>query len=254
MATARAALKLRRLRQRFGIGAPRVAVRTHLPWHWRAAAVVGLVLLMLFAGSGVFDAGRRLAGFDSGLANSERDGLQQTLAAAEKELAELRTVAAAAESSIKIEKAAQVQLASQVRLLEQENAALKQDLAFFEGVIPGGDAASEVQIARLRVDPDNTPGRYRYRMLLVNNAGRGKAALRGELQLLLKVRQANKDVMIAHPPAGGGAAGGFHFEIKHFQRAEGEFAVPPGGRLLSVEAQLLQGGQVKARQVLSLEK
>jgi hypothetical protein len=39
-ASSRLALMLRRLRGRFGISAPRVAVRTHLPWYWRALSVI----------------------------------------------------------------------------------------------------------------------------------------------------------------------------------------------------------------------
>jgi hypothetical protein len=41
-ASSRLALTLRRLRGRFGISAPRVAIRTHLPWYWRALAIVVL--------------------------------------------------------------------------------------------------------------------------------------------------------------------------------------------------------------------
>jgi hypothetical protein len=33
----------RRLRRHFGISAPRMAVRTHLPWPWRAAIALALV-------------------------------------------------------------------------------------------------------------------------------------------------------------------------------------------------------------------
>ena len=39
---------LRHLRGRFGISARRVTVRTHIPWYWRVAATV--ILLMIVAG------------------------------------------------------------------------------------------------------------------------------------------------------------------------------------------------------------
>jgi hypothetical protein len=44
----------------------------------------------------------------------------------------------------------------------------------------------------------------------------------------------------------------FNFEIKHFQRAEGVFSVPPGAVVKSVEARLLQDGVVRARQSVTI--
>ena len=46
--TSRAASKLRRLRQRFGIGAPRVAIRRHIPWYWRVLSGIVLVAAVAF--------------------------------------------------------------------------------------------------------------------------------------------------------------------------------------------------------------
>ena len=41
-------LRLKRFRRRFGITAPKVVVRSHVPWHWFAAPVA---LLLLFLGA-----------------------------------------------------------------------------------------------------------------------------------------------------------------------------------------------------------
>ena len=43
-------LKLRKFRRRFGIAAPKVVVRTHLPWQWLAVPAVLLLLLVGVAG------------------------------------------------------------------------------------------------------------------------------------------------------------------------------------------------------------
>jgi hypothetical protein len=37
-------LKIRRFRRRFGIAAPKVVVRTHIPWPWYGAALLVLIL------------------------------------------------------------------------------------------------------------------------------------------------------------------------------------------------------------------
>jgi len=53
-----------KLRQRFGIAAPRVAVHSHIPWYWRwlwGAVFIGIAAA---AAAWMYDAGRRFAGFD----------------------------------------------------------------------------------------------------------------------------------------------------------------------------------------------
>lgn len=57
MATSSAAVKLKRLRQRFGISAPRVAIRTHVAWYWRALATVVVLSLSLALAAWIYDAG-----------------------------------------------------------------------------------------------------------------------------------------------------------------------------------------------------
>ena len=136
MAAAGAAVKLKRLRQRFGISAPKLAIRTHVAWYWRAVAVVVLLSISLALAEWVYDAGRSIAGFDSRTSSQALADLKARVAELESELAVVRGVASAADSNLKIERVAQQQMGQQVRALESENAALKQDLAFFEGLLP----------------------------------------------------------------------------------------------------------------------
>lgn len=253
MATARTSLKLRRFRRRFGISAPKLAIRTHVEWRWRILA--GLAALALAAGiaAGAYELGQRSAG-SLGDSAGEFRALQQRLSDLEAEAASLRSAAGAGESSLQIERAAQQQLARQVRALESENSALRDDLAFFEGLIPASESAAEasVRIHRLRVEPDASAGQYRYRMLLVNNGGKSQKDFRGTLQLLVKVQRPGGDAMITIPSAAEPELAKFRIEIRHFQRFEGGFSVPAGSVVKSVEARLNQDGEVRARQSVNL--
>jgi hypothetical protein len=124
----RLALTLRRLRGRFGISAPQVAVRTHVPWPLRAVSVGVIVALLLGMAIWVFDAGRRIAGFDQ----SEVSTLQSTNAALAEEVARLRSLLTANENNLQIERAAQKQLSEKQSALIEENAKLKEELAVLE--------------------------------------------------------------------------------------------------------------------------
>ena len=254
MATAGSSVKLKRLRQRFGISAPKLSIRTHVAWYWRALAAVAVLSVSLAFAAWIYDAGRRIAGFHSGESNREIQTLREHVVELDAELAKLRSIAGSGESNLQIERATQQQLIRQVKALESENASLKQDLAFFEGLIPASEAGAEVgvKISRLRIEPENVNGQYRYQMLLVHNGGRQAKEFRGVLQLLVKVQQAGKDAMITFPSEAERGMQKFNFEIKHFQRAEGVFSVPPGAVVKSVEARLLQDGVVRARQSVTI--
>lgn len=254
MAIASTSVKLKRLRQRFGISAPRLAIKTHVAWYWRALATVAILSVSLAVAAWIYDAGRRIAGFHSEESSREIQSLRENVAALDVELNRLRGIAGSGESNLQIERSAQLQLAQQVKALESENSGLKQDLAFFEGLIPASESSGElgVKINRLRIEPESLAGQFRYRMLLVHNGGRQPKGFSGTLQLLVKVQQGGKDVMITLPSETEPVSQRFRFEIKHFQRVEGVFSVPPGAVVKSVEARVLQDGVVRARQSLTL--
>lgn len=254
MATSSAALKLKRLRQRFGISAPRVAVRTHVPWYWRVLVVVLVLSISLASAAWIYDAGRRFAGFDSNESTKEIQSLRNYVMELDTELTKLRGLAGSGESRLQIEQAALRQLSSQVKSLELENAALKQDLAFFEELMPSVELGGEpgLRISQLRIEPGSKSGEFRYRLLVVNNGGRLAKEVRGSLQLMVEVRQAGKDAMIAIPSEGERNSTRFGFEIKHFHRLEGVFSVAEGATVKRVEARLLQDGTVRAKQSVSL--
>src|ERR1051325_6683209 len=100
-----------RLRQRFGIAAPRVAIRSHIPWYWRWCGVAVLIAVSAAAAAWIYDAGRGLAGVGSQEGVEELTQLKRDLGAAHAELGKLRAVANAADSRVSIERTAQQKLA-----------------------------------------------------------------------------------------------------------------------------------------------
>ena len=253
MATSGTSVRLKRLRQRFGISAPRLAIRTHVPWYWRLLAAVAILSVSLALAVWMYDAGRRIAGFHSDESVREIQSLREHLMELDAELTKLRGLAGTGESNLRMERATQQQLSRQVEALESENAALREDLAFFEGLMPpegGGEAG--VRIDKFRIDQVGVTDEYRYRMLVVNGDPKHSKAFRGTLQLLLKVRQGGKDVMIIFPSDEEGGAQNYRFEVKNFHRLEGVFFVPNGSVPVSIEARLLQDGNVRAKQSVTL--
>ncbi len=105
-------------------------MRTHVPLYIRALSIVVAVALLLGLAVWVFDAGRRIAGFD----HNELSTLQLTNAVLKEEVVRLRSLLAASENNLQIEQAAQKQLAEKHSALIEESTRLKEELAVLESL------------------------------------------------------------------------------------------------------------------------
>lgn len=250
-ASTRLALTLRRLRGRFGISAPRVAVRTHLPWYWRALSVVILAGASLALAGWIYDAGQRFAGFYQGASEHEIAGMRERIAGLESDLEAARKVANSSESRLRIESTSQTQLTAQIRALEEENTRLKSDLASFESLAGGQVGNAGLAISRLQIIPGGG-GQYRYRLLLAQTGEKKDKEFNGMLQLVATVQQGAETVMMQFPATGDPATSQYQVNFRYFRRLEGSFKVAAESRVLRVEARLIQGGVVKASESLTL--
>jgi len=251
-ADSRIAITLRRLRSRFGISAPKVAVRTHIPWYWRALATISVLSISIALAGWIYDAGRKIAGFDRRETEQEITTLRARVDLLQEEAAKLRSLASAGESNVRIERTAQEQLIRQVKALEQVNGRLKEELAFFENLASADGKEAAFTINRLHVEANGTQGQYRYRLLVAAQGGKKDREFRGSVQLLINLRQAGKDAMMVLPEQNDPARQRFDLKFKYFQRVDGSFQVPPGAQVTSVEARLIQDGATRATQTVML--
>ena len=238
---------LRRLRQRFGIAAPKVAVRIHLPWY---ARWLGIALLLAFSAAlaaWIYDAGRRFAGFDRREAEQEITAMRREFDTARSELERLRALANAADSKLSIERTAQQKLAQQIRTLESDNARLREELAIFESMLSAdGPGVAPLSIRRFKVEREMQPGEYRYRLLMLTS-GLRRGEFRGRYELLIRLTENGRSAMITLPESADSPAPGFGLEFKHFQRVQGTFRTNPKARVESVQVRVYEAGSVQVR-------
>jgi Tfp pilus assembly protein PilN len=252
-ANSRFALILRRWRNRFGISAPRVAVRAHLPWYWRVLGMLLILAVTLSLATWIYDAGRRFAGFERSETEEELDTLRAKTTQLEKELVHLRSQADASESKLQIEHTAQLQLSGQVKLLEEENARLKEDMSVYENLALADGQEGSISINQLRIEPSGGAGNaYRYRMLVALQGSKKDVEFKGNLQLTLNALQDGKNVMILLPSQAEANSQQYNISFKRFRHIQGTFLIPQGARIKNLEVRLLQGGVVKASKSVSL--
>lgn len=237
------------LRRRPAVSAARMTIKRRLSWPLRVALVGVSVVLVTAIAFWAYDSGRDFSGFNPTVAKQQLATLTQQVHGLKAERERLRSSANAVESTISIERTAQQQLVSQIKSLEAENAKLKEDLAFFESMLPTGSGAQDVAIQQLQGELQ-APGRLHYR-LLVRQGVRGRS-FSGTLQLALTVQQAGVSSVLLFPEPGGASADQYQLEFKYYQRVEGTLAVPSGTIVKAIQARVLEKGKLRAQQSINM--
>jgi hypothetical protein len=170
------------LRRRLSISAPRMIVRSHLPWplRWAVAA-----LALGFSGAlalWAFEFGKDIAGLDRD-AKAELSRLRVEVAQLHDEREKALSIANTADSLLKAERTAQERLAQQLKQVEAENMALKNDLGFFERLMPAGAGDGGLSIRGLQAEAV-TDGQLRYQ-LVVMQAGKGAPEFNGRYEMTM---------------------------------------------------------------------
>ncbi len=233
-------LRLKRLRRRFGIAAPRVAIRTHVPWYWRWLTSTVLLVVSVALAWIAFDLGRRYAGFNASEAQGTQSRLQELNAKMELENAVLRKEVAGIERKLQIELSAQGNLTGQIRALSEENALLKEDLAFFQTLMASGSDPGGVTVNRFRIERDALPGEYHYRLLIVQSKQRVRE-FRGSLQLIVDYERNGTPAVITYPEESDDTQA-YNLRFKFYQRVEGTFTLDPDAVINAVQVRVMKNG------------
>lgn len=242
-------MRFRLLRRRLTISAPRMAVRSALPWPFRwviAAIVLGFcAAIALWA----FEFGRDIAGLDHGAKQellrlrSEVVTLHAAVDKARDERDKAQSIANTAGTLVTAGKASEDKLFEQVKQLQVENQSLRDDLGFFEKLIPASGAEG-VAIRGLQAELQN--GKDLKWQVLVIQASKNAAVFNGRLELSFSGLQNGKPWTANLPVAQQS------FSVKQYGRMEGVFEVPAQVVVKGVVAKVLEGTAIRATQSIKL--
>lgn len=225
----------------FGISAPRMAVRAAVPWYWRWLGLIALATAILVVARATYDFGKQFAGFEQSEADSEVQRLGDSNARLQQEIAQIRSELTQGERQLQIERATYADLVKQMKALAEENAGLKQDLAFFQTLMPSGGKEGGVAINRFLVQNDALPGEYRYRLLLTQTGQRSRD-FQGNLQFVINLQQDNKNLVMTLPTENDKEGKGFKLNFRFYQRIEGTFRVAPDAAVKSMQVRVFENG------------
>jgi hypothetical protein len=233
---------IRQIKRKFGISAPRLAVRLHVPWYVRWAIVLPFVLVAGGLVWWAYDSGLEFAGFHRGQAEHELTQLREQVATLKAENAKLSSQAASFERQAQIEHAANQETGKQLKGLNEENARIQEDLGFFQGLTSSGKHESELSIQRLKVERDTLPGEYRYRMLLVQSGAERAKEFHGKLQLLINTQHNGEKAVVVFPQENAPGDAAYQLNFKYYQRVEHSFQLPPDTAIESIQVRIFEHG------------
>ncbi|WP_457282897.1 DUF6776 family protein [Polaromonas sp. P5_D5] len=235
-------MKFRLFRRRLTISSPRMSVRSSLPWPLRWIA--GALMLGFSAAVALwaFEFGKGIAGVDTDT-REEISVLRQEVVTLRADRDRAQSIANTSGSLLTAEKAVQEKMMSQIRQLESDNRSLRDDLGFFQKLLPAG-SAEVVAIRSLQAEV--LSGTQLKWQVLVIQPVKGAPNFNGKLDLTVHGTQDGKPWTMTLP------GGPQTLQFKQYLRVEGVLDLPPQAMVQTVTAKVIEGTAVRSAQTFKL--
>jgi hypothetical protein len=235
-------MKFKLFRRRLTISAPRMAVRSALPWPFRWAVIAIVLGFCAAIGLWAFQFGKDIAGLDRD-AKEELVKLRAEAASMRDERDKAQSISNTSGSLLTAEKATQAKLSVRIQQLEIENRALRDDLGFFEKLLPAGGVEG-ISIRGLQAEMLGT-AQVKWQVLVIQSV-KNAPDFSGRLEVVFSGTQAGKPWTMGLP--GGGQV----LQFRQYRRIEGVLDLPPQTVLKNVSAKVVDGTTTRAVQTMKL--
>jgi hypothetical protein len=235
-------MRFRLLRRRLTVSAPSMAVRSALPWPFRwvmLAVVFGFcAAIALWA----FEFGKMIAGLD-GPSNEQTIRLSLALEKTQKERDQAQSIANTSQTLLTASGAAQEQLVARNKQLEQDILNLRDDLGFFEKLIPmSGVESIAIRGLQAEIGDDR---RVKWRVLLIQPQ-KSQAEFKGSLEFRLTGLLGGKPWQMADPEKE------VDIRFTQFGRFQGYLDLPAQVVIKTVSVRVMEGTKLKATESVKL--
>ncbi len=235
-------MRFRLLRRRLTISSPRMAIRSALPWPVRWVATALVLGFSAAIGLWAFELGKDLAGLDGG-AKAELAQLRSDVAVLRQERDKAQSIVNTSGTLMMADKAAQEKLSSQAKALEVENRALREDLGFYERLLPTGNADG-VSIRAMQTESLGNNA-FKWQVLLMQPS-KNAPEFNGKLDITIS------GVLAGKPWSMGLPSGSMAVSVRQSKRFEGVIDLPAGVLAKSAAARLTEGNATRASQTVKM--
>jgi len=194
----------------------------------KAAVWAGLLLLALAAILASFYLGQERGLTQQADAVRERDRLRTQVADYEKEIESLRQKVANLQLGAEVDQQASEEMRNQVIELQEEIAALEEDISFYRGLMAPSANSQGLTIGSLNVLSTGMPREYEYK-LVVQQFATNHQVLSGYLNFdIVGRRGQERETLALHQVSEAVGSEDIRLRFKYFQNVEGQLVLPEG--------------------------
>ncbi len=218
-----------------------LVVKSHHPWKTRLVAL--LIVLALIMGSwSIFEYGRFSAGYDSHEANQLKAQWAANNTKQQDLIDQLRAEKAILERDSQIKREAYGELDGTLRQLQAEILELKEELAFYRGIVSPRDAARGLRVQSVKLESNGHPKGYRYKIILTQVLKNDKVAY-GRVNLAVEGMLRGISTRLSISDLTGKSVKEINYRFTYFQSLEGDITLPEGFQPLRLRLQVLPWGR-----------
>jgi len=233
-----------------------MAVRSRLPWPWRA--VVGALLLAVVGGMWWwgFDFGQLFGGFNRKEIEARISMLDAENAQLRTDTGQLRADNTRLASELAMATGMQASLSKQAVELQNENSQIKEELVFLQKLVADSSRQIGLSIQRLVVERERDDA-WHYSILLVRG-GNPKDEFDGQVTLQVTLQPgagggiSPRPTILTLPDDAPDTAAALNLKFKYYQRLEGTIATPAGSVVRAVTVRAFETGQSSPRATRNL--
>jgi hypothetical protein len=234
-------MRFKLFRRRLTISAPRMAIRSHRPWiRWAGIAIMAGFYSAIALWT--FEYGKSFAGLDS-TAKEELVKLRQDTARLLLERDKAQSLLNTSGSQITTETSAKERLAVRIKGLEAENRSLRDDLGFYQKLIP---ATGTDGVAIRALQAEVLGGTQLKWQVMVIQPVKNAPEFRGKLQMSISGTLDGKPWMEDLP------GGPQPLQFRQYRRVEGLADLPPLAVVQNVSVRVVEGTATRAVQSIKL--
>jgi len=198
-------------------------VRQHRPWRLWLSLIIVLALLAV-----AFLLGRAWQDYELKRLRLDREVMQNRVAELDLRNRQLVKRNAQLESNARIEGDAYDQTQQSLVALQKEILDLKEQLAFYQGIVSPGKQAFGVHLQSFAIRPKNDMGLYGYKLVLTKQ-GKSDAPIKGRFDLrIMGARGDRRQTLEFKQAKTGFTEKDTRFSFRYFQVFEGELQLPEG--------------------------
>ncbi|NOX92327.1 MAG: hypothetical protein GXP18_07735 [Gammaproteobacteria bacterium] len=204
----------------------KLIIKSHHPWRYRMKlALLGLALVLL--AWGVFEFGFSRAGYDNNALHAQRELLREQIDMEKQRTRDLRAQLAVLERAGQVDRQAYDAVEKSLRQAQDEMLELKQEVAFYRGIVSPTEAASGLNITSLKLTSIGEARVYRFKLVLTQLKSNVRL-VKGYARMEFEGIKDGAQMHLGLKEVSGGALDKLKLRFKYFQNNEGEIVLPEG--------------------------